>query len=99
MGITRLVCYAALGSLAGCAVNSIAPMGGGVMMISKQASTGFGGMANLKAKALLQAQNECAKQHRDFEVVHIEESKPPYILANFPRVEVSFRCVENHPIK
>jgi hypothetical protein len=81
--------------LMGCAANSgIVPMGASTFMVSKQAATGFGGMGNLKAQVLQQAQAHCAEAGRDFEVVSITESKPPYIFANYPRADLQFRCVD-----
>ena len=50
-------------------------------------------MGDLKAKTLRDAEAHCAASHQTFEVVGTSESKPPYILANYPRVELTFRCV------
>ena len=80
--------------LASCATNSgVVPMGRDLFMVSRQAATGFGGMGDLKAKTLRDAEAHCAASHQTFEVVGTSESKPPYILANYPRVELTFRCV------
>ena len=84
----------ATGLLSACAANSgVVSVGRDMFMISKQAATGFGGMGNLKAKALTGARLHCAAQNQNFEVVSSTESKPPYILANYPRVEITFRCI------
>ena len=79
--------------LAGCASHSgVVPMGQGEMMITKQAATGFPGLGNMKAEVMQEAAAHCRGQGRDFAVVHYEETKAPYALGNYPRVEVRFRC-------
>ena len=83
-----------VGLLSACAANSgVVSVGRDMFMVSKQAATGFGGMGNLKAKALGDAQMHCAAQNQNFEVTSSTESKPPYILANYPRIEITFRCI------
>lgn len=84
---------AALFAVQGCAVNSgIVPAGEGVLFVSRQAATGFAGLGNLKSDALKEAMAHCGAQGRGLEVLGVKESQPPYILSNFPRVEVTFRC-------
>lgn len=82
-------------SLCGCAVNTgIIKTGADTYFVSRQAATGFTGIANLKAKALKDANEFCNKKGKDVEIISIEEAKPPYIFGNFPRVEVQFRCID-----
>lgn len=61
-------------------------------MIAKQAATGFGGLGNLKAEALQEAGTFCAKTGKQIAVVKMTETEPPYVLGNYPRAEVHFRC-------
>ncbi len=84
-----------LGALLGaCASHSgVVPIGSGVMMITKQAGTGFPGLGNMKAEVMQEASSACASQGKQFEVTNYTETKAPYILGNFPRVELQFRCV------
>ncbi len=78
----------------GCATNSaVVPMGSGTMLITKQAATGFPGLGNLKVDALQEAGAHCAGQSKELQVTNVSESKPPFVLGNYPRVEVQFRCV------
>lgn len=80
--------------LAGCATNSgVVPVGSGTMLITKQAATGFPGLGNLKVDALQEAGAHCAGQSKELQVTSVSESKPPFVLGNYPRVEVQFRCV------
>jgi len=62
-------------------------------MVSRQAATGFSGTADLKAESLREANEYCVKQQRQMEVLRATESQPPYILGNYPRAEVQFKCV------
>lgn len=87
-------CSAAL-LLAGCASNSgVVPGGQGTYSITAQAATGFGGLGDLKADALRTAAAHCAGSSKDFEVIEMRETKPPYALGNYPRIDLRFRCSE-----
>jgi len=80
----------------GCASNSgVVPAGTDRFMISKQAATGFSGLGDMKAEALREADAHCRLKSRGMQVVSTNESKPPYIFGNFPRVEVIFTCTPN----
>lgn len=85
---------AILMALAGCASNSgIAPAGNGNLMVSAQAASGFSGMSDLRAGVMRQAAEHCAATGQDFSVVDAREAKPPYIFGNFPRIDLTFRCI------
>ena len=81
-------------TFSGCAINSgVVPMGQDTYMVSRQAATGFSGMGSLKAKAFREASDYCISQNKKIQVVNTIESSPPYVLANFPRVEIQFMCL------
>lgn len=61
-------------------------------MITKQASTGFSGLGNMKAEVMQEASDHCKRNGGDFVVTHYEETKAPYALGNYPKVELHFRC-------
>ena len=89
-----IVVFCGVAFLAGCAANSgVVPMGSDTHMISKQAATGFSGMGSLKADAMREAYAKCSSEKKVVEVIESNESKPPYILANYPRIDLTFRCV------
>ncbi len=92
----RLLNLLALGIfLVGCTtVSGVVPIGKDTFMLSRQAGTGFAGLGNLKADACREASKFCTKQGKLLQVVYTSESQPPYILANFPRVEVQFMCLD-----
>jgi hypothetical protein len=78
----------------GCASQTgVVPSGQGGYLIARQAATGFPGLGNLKAEALQEANQYCASQGREFLLTSATETQPPYILGNFPRAEIEFRCV------
>lgn len=81
-------------ALAGCAsASGVVPMGQDTFMVSRQAATGFSGLGNLKAEALQEANQYCIGHDRALQLVHTDETKPPYLLGNYPRVEVQFMCL------
>jgi|CXWL01.1.fsa_nt_gi hypothetical protein len=81
--------------LAGCAVNTgVVPIGQDTFMVSRQAATGFTGLGDLKGEAFREANQYCLNQRKSVQVLHTSESSPPYILGNFPRAEVQFRCLD-----
>jgi hypothetical protein len=82
-------------ALAGCASNSgVVPIGKDTYMVSRQAATGFSGSGTLKAEAFREANEFCQLQHKVLQVVSTQEARPPYILANFPKAEVQFMCLD-----
>jgi hypothetical protein len=79
---------------AGCASNSgVVPAGQDTYIVSRQAATGFSGSGTLKADALREANQHCDSQKKVLKVVKITETQPPYLLGNFPKVEVEFMCL------
>lgn len=80
--------------IVGCAANSgIVPMGNNTYMVSRQAATGFSGMGTLKADAMKEAYQECQKTNKSISVLEVIDAKPPYILGNFPKTEIRFKCI------
>ena len=81
--------------LIGCASNSgVVPIGDDTLMVSRQAATGFSGLGTLKADALQEANNYCLSQNKELHVISATEAEPPFILGNFPKADVQFRCVD-----
>ena len=81
--------------LAGCASNSgVIPIGQDTFMVSRQAATGFSGSGKLKAEAFQEASQYCEKLGKSLQVVSTHEASPPYILANFPKAEIQFMCLD-----
>lgn len=80
--------------LASCASNSgIVPMGKDTYLLAKQQATGFPGLGNLKPEILQEANSFCGSKGSALQVVNVSETQPPYVLGNYPRVEVQFMCV------
>ena len=81
-------------AFSGCAANSgIIPMGNNTYMVSRQAATGFTGMGTLKAEAMKEAYTQCQRTNKAVEVIETIDARPPYILGNFPKTEIRFKCV------
>jgi hypothetical protein len=62
-------------------------------LIAKQQGTGFPGLGNMKAEIIVEGTNHCASLGKQFELVSSQETQPPYILGNYPRSEIQFKCV------
>lgn len=83
--------------ITGCAANSgIVPMGGDTYMVSRQAATGFTGMGTLKAEAMKEAYAECIKTGKMVKILETIDAKPPFILGNFPKTEITFKCIPDN---
>jgi hypothetical protein len=79
--------------MAGCsAQTSVVPTGQNSYLVAKQAATGFPGLGNLKAEALQEANQYCVGRGSDLFVTRSTETQPPYVLGNYPRAEIEFRC-------
>ena len=80
--------------LAGCASNSgVVVMGADTYFVSRQAATGFAGMANLKAEAIGEAGQFCGAKGKTLQVTSQKDAEPPFILGNYPKTEIQFTCV------
>lgn len=87
-------------TFSGCAINSgVVPMGQDTYIVSRQAATGFTGLGSLKAKAFREASDYCISQNKNIQVVNTIESSPPYVLGNFPRVEIQFMCLDERDVE
>jgi hypothetical protein len=81
-------------AFSGCAIHSgVVPIGPDTYMVSRQAASGFTGMGSLKADAFREASEYCISRNKKIQVVNTIESRPPYILGNFPRAEIQFMCL------
>lgn len=91
--LTAAAVLTLLALTAACAINSgVVPAGGETYLVSRQAATGFTGLGKLKAEALREAEAFCRQRGKTMVVLSSDESEPPYIFGNFPRVEVKFAC-------
>jgi len=62
--------------------------------IFHQASTGFSGTSGIRRNAENRAKSFCKKLGKNKTMFKLSEhtAKPPYILGNFPRIEIIFVC-------
>lgn len=89
----RVMVLAVALAVAGCASNpGVVSMGPETFMVSRQAATGFTGIGSLKADAITEANAHCAKRGQRASVTDTQEAAPPYVMGNYPRVEVRFVC-------
>ena len=90
----KIILFAIVIAVAGCAANSgVVSMGSDNYFVSRQGATGFSGASTLKAEALQEANQYCQMQKKTLEVVNMTEAQPPFVLGNYPKAEVQFKCV------
>ena len=83
----------ALAMLAACASNTgVIAIGQNQFVIEKQQATGAPGLGNLRADVYVEANAFCATQGGSVETLNYEQTNPPYILGNYPRVSLTFGC-------
>jgi len=81
--------------VAACGTNTgVTSVGPDTFRIFKQGSTGFVGSDKIKSDVMLQASQYCAERGKTMQVVNVITGQPPYILGNFPKAEIQFRCVD-----
>lgn len=81
-------------TLSGCASHTgVISIGPDTFMIAKQQATGFPGLGNMKAEIIAEGNDKCRADGKIFQLVTSQESKPPYILGNYPRSEITFLCL------
>nr|WP_052678434.1 SHOCT domain-containing protein [Moritella viscosa] len=63
--------------------------------IFHQASTGFSGTGGIRRSATKRADDFCRNQSEETKMFKLSEhtASPPYILGNFPRIEIIFTCI------
>jgi len=65
-----------------------------VYRIFQQGATGFVPLSSIRQDLEDQAERFCARQGKKMVVLGSNYSKPPYILGNFPRMELIFAAVD-----
>lgn len=82
----------AAGATAGCATQSVVPIGPDTYLISRQGG-GFWAMpSKLKVEALREANSYCDSKGKSFQVVSTNE-RPTGGFGQFPEGEVQFMCL------
>lgn len=59
-----------------------------------QAATGFPGIGSIRTGAIQEASYHCLSGGLAVDIISENNSEPPYVLGNYPRVEITFQCVE-----
>lgn len=80
-------------ALSGCAeTTGIVKTGQNAYMLSKRGATSWSPIESLRVDVLQQAGTFCVQQGKTLQVTDTEESHPPYLAGNFPRVTIQFKC-------
>ena len=62
--------------------------------VFQQGATGFVSLQSVRETAEQRAQEFCGRKGRTMESLQETTASPPYILGNFPRIEIVFDCVQ-----
>lgn len=65
-----------------------------IYRVYHQASTGFVPIQSIRQEAEQRAAEFCRRQGKVMVLLGEKISQPPYILGNFPRIEIVFACVD-----
>ena len=86
---------AVLAILQGCSPSNpgVARLGNNQYILTRQAASGFHGLGAVKIDALREAENHCMVLGQTLLVTDTLGSRPPYLLGNLPRTEITFSCV------
>lgn len=80
--------------LSACAQNSgVVKLGTNTYMVSHRGATGWSPIEALKTDAITEAGAYCVQQGKTLQVTSTDQSHPPYLMGNFPRVDLQFKCV------
>ncbi len=71
----------------------VARLGNNQYILTRQAASGFHGLGAVKIDALREAENHCMVLGQTLLVTDTLDSRPPYLLGNLPRTEITFSCV------
>ncbi|TSA41240.1 MAG: SHOCT domain-containing protein [Verrucomicrobiales bacterium] len=73
---------------------SDAPSGVDLYRVYQQGATGFVSIQSVRQTAERRADEFCERQGKTMRVISEQLSNPPYILGNFPRIEIVFACMD-----
>lgn len=60
-----------------------------------QGASGFVPMGAVRNSAIKRTEEFCKRKGGEMLILSQHEAKPPYILGNFPRIEIIFTCVKS----
>tara|TARA_B100000780_G_scaffold261593_1_gene214119 strand:+ start:75 stop:380 length:306 start_codon:yes stop_codon:yes gene_type:complete len=73
-------------------VGGVGKIGNNRYLMIRQAGSGFDGLGPLKIEVLGEGDAFCRKLGRTIQMTQTLESRPPFILGNRPRTEITFMC-------
>ena len=90
----HLYIYATSFFLIGCAQTNTGPIPAGqdTYLLSRQAGAFPTGKEPLLAEALAEANTKCEAQGKKMVLISNSENQGPYILGNYPKATIVFRC-------
>lgn len=68
-----------------------------IFRVYHRASTGFVPIQTIRQEAVQRASEFCQQQGKAMVLLGEKISQPPYILGNWPRIEIVFACIDRSP--
>ncbi len=65
-----------------------------IYRVFHQAGSGFVSLQSIREDAEKRATDFCSRQGKEMQALGERTSSPPYILGNFPKIEICFACLE-----
>jgi hypothetical protein len=92
--ITFLVPVLSTMLLTSCAQTNSGAMaaGDGTYVLYRQSGAFPTGKQNLLAEALNEANQKCLTERKKFVLINTAENPGPYILGNYPKATITFKC-------
>jgi hypothetical protein len=78
------------------AVTGAAAPGNEPYRVFIQGATGFVSIQSVRDDAEQRATQFCDRKGKSMQSLRETTAKPPFILGNFPRIEIDFDCIEKH---
>jgi hypothetical protein len=63
--------------------------------IFSQGASGFVPLEAIQSDAEQKAKDFCTEKNKRMKAIKVQTSVPPHIIGNFPRIEITFVCVDN----
>lgn len=66
--------------------------------VFEQSATGYGSIPEARDQAMPRVIAFCRSKNKEPKVLQEQTSIPPHILGNFPRIEITFACVDKSSV-
>ena len=76
-------------------LKQVLPLGDNTFVYAREAGTGFTRHTKILKKAIVVVEAYAESKDKEYEIIKIYRNEGPFVLGKFPRVEVTFKLLEN----